>query len=181
MGSVPDLVNQSPELVIVTEEFNDPVNRMILQKAKRGDTIYMLLKDGGKASAGDNVFDVVQNRRLGAAALFSSIRALESRPRSGGAVSAPAAPVYAAPPSEPTTSNQFAGHPTPSKLTPREREVAELLTRGMSNREIAGVIGTGEQNVKLYIRRLLRHFGHKSRVQLALRLQGERHLLAPRS
>ncbi len=40
-------------------------------------------------------------------------------------------------------------------LTGREREVAELLTRGLTNREIGGVLGISTATVKVHVGRIL--------------------------
>jgi len=43
----------------------------------------------------------------------------------------------------------------PVTLTPREREVIELLVRGLANKEIARELGLAEVTVKLHVRRIL--------------------------
>jgi DNA-binding NarL/FixJ family response regulator len=51
-------------------------------------------------------------------------------------------------------------------LTPRQREVLEMLARGASNREIAARIRCAERTVELHVTALLRKSGCDSRARL---------------
>ena len=53
-------------------------------------------------------------------------------------------------------------------LTPKEGQVATLVWQGMTNREIAKLIGTTEQVVKNYLRTTFDKLGVWSRLELAL-------------
>jgi DNA-binding NarL/FixJ family response regulator len=53
-------------------------------------------------------------------------------------------------------------------LTPKEGQVATLVWQGMTNREIASLIGTTEQVVKNYLRTTFDKLGVWSRLELAL-------------
>jgi DNA-binding NarL/FixJ family response regulator len=53
-------------------------------------------------------------------------------------------------------------------LTPQEGQVATLVWQGMTNREIASLIGTTEQVVKNYLRTTFDKLGVWSRLELAL-------------
>jgi DNA-binding NarL/FixJ family response regulator len=65
--------------------------------------------------------------------------------------------------------------PTPARaekekfggLTAREREVATLIARGRSNREIAGELFVGVRTVEAHITRILNKLGFSSRAQIA--------------
>ena len=58
-------------------------------------------------------------------------------------------------------------HPR-ERLTAKEIQVATLVWQGLTNREIAAVIGTTEQVVKNYLRDTFDKVGVWSRLELAL-------------
>jgi len=53
-------------------------------------------------------------------------------------------------------------------LSPREREVLQLIARGHSNRLIARELAIGEQTVKTHVRSILAKLGLQDRVQAAI-------------
>ena len=53
-------------------------------------------------------------------------------------------------------------------LSPREREVLQLIARGHSNRQIARGLAIGEQTVKTHVRSILIKLGLQDRVQAAI-------------
>ena len=55
-------------------------------------------------------------------------------------------------------------------LTPRELEVAAMLVKGSSNKEIARALDLQEVTVKLHVRNLCRKLETKNRTQIAVRL-----------
>ena len=57
------------------------------------------------------------------------------------------------------------------QLPPRAAEVARLLLRGRSNKEIAREMGISDQTVKDHVANLCRRFGASNRTELAVRLQ----------
>jgi predicted ATPase/DNA-binding CsgD family transcriptional regulator len=54
-----------------------------------------------------------------------------------------------------------------SPLSPREREVAGLVTQGLSNREIAKALTVSERTVDAHVQHILNKLGFNSRVQIA--------------
>jgi DNA-binding CsgD family transcriptional regulator len=57
-----------------------------------------------------------------------------------------------------------------SPLTPREREIAELIARGMTNRQIAEQLVIAHGTVRIHVERMLGKLGLTSRVQIATRV-----------
>lgn len=61
-------------------------------------------------------------------------------------------------------------------LSPREREIVELIARGDSNKLIARELGIAETTVKIHVQHLLRKLGLDSRVQAAVLVTQQRQL-----
>ncbi len=66
-----------------------------------------------------------------------------------------------------------AGGPPPSPLTPREREVAALVARGLTNREIAAGLVVTERTAATHIEHILSKLGLRSRAQVAAWAAGQ--------
>jgi DNA-binding NarL/FixJ family response regulator len=75
-----------------------------------------------------------------------------------------------------TVIDRMAHQPTPQigsgrlleQLTPREREVLELVARGLSNGEIAGELVIEESTVKTHVKRILMKLRLRDRVQAVI-------------
>lgn len=57
-------------------------------------------------------------------------------------------------------------------LSPRERQILELIARGASNKEVARQLGIAEATVKIHVQHILRKLNLSSRVQAAVYLTG---------
>lgn len=59
------------------------------------------------------------------------------------------------------------------ELSKRERDVLELLGRGLSNRQIAEALFIGQETVKTHLKSVFRKTGATSRYELMVRLHRE--------
>ena len=67
----------------------------------------------------------------------------------------------------PSPESLLAGERTDVPLTSREREVAELVARGLTNRQIASDLHLSERTVENHVSKILRKLGLASRAQVA--------------
>jgi DNA-binding CsgD family transcriptional regulator len=70
------------------------------------------------------------------------------------------------PPTIPVPQKPQAGEPT-NDLTHREREVAVLVARGLTNRQVSTRLGISERTAGNHVARILRKLGLRSRAQIA--------------
>ena len=84
--------------------------------------------------------------------------------------------LYAAGPEQPGRVDQPVQAAAPASLSRREREVAQLLSRGLSNREIAGRLYLSERTVDNHVHHILDKLGFDSRVQVATWLARNEHV-----
>jgi len=54
------------------------------------------------------------------------------------------------------------------RLTPRERQVAMLVARGLSNKEVASQLGISDGTVKLHMHKVIQKLGAGSRFKAIL-------------
>jgi two-component system, NarL family, nitrate/nitrite response regulator NarL len=60
----------------------------------------------------------------------------------------------------------IAGDQWSKVLSPREREVAILIARGLSNKEVARQLGLSDGTVKIHVHTIFQKLGAKSRYHL---------------
>ncbi len=58
---------------------------------------------------------------------------------------------------------------SPTRLTPRERDVLRLLAQGLTNKEIAAALSLSEKSIKAQVSHLMAKLGVRSRTEAALR------------
>ena len=63
--------------------------------------------------------------------------------------------------------------PSPEGLTPTEQQVAELVARGMTNRDVAAALFMSEHTVRANLRRIYLKLGLQSRTELAARVRDQ--------
>jgi two-component system nitrate/nitrite response regulator NarL len=68
----------------------------------------------------------------------------------------------------PPTSPEPRGSSASPELTPRERDIVRILSRGASNKDIARELDLAESTVKIHVRNVLRKLNLSSRVQIAI-------------
>ena len=81
-----------------------------------------------------------------------------------------------------TSRSQISGFERPpavADLTPREREVLDLLARGLSNPEICARLVISEATAKTHVAHILQKLGLRDRVQAVI-YSYETGLIAPR-
>ena len=54
-----------------------------------------------------------------------------------------------------------------ARVTPREQQIADLIARGLSNKEIGGFLHIATHTVKSHVHSLLEKLGFRTRVQIA--------------
>jgi DNA-binding CsgD family transcriptional regulator len=70
-------------------------------------------------------------------------------------------------PTTPAAPEEAASGEPPEALTEREREVALLVARGLTNRQVSSELSISERTVHNHVRNILKKLGLRSRAQLA--------------
>ena len=97
-------------------------------------------------------------------------RAFEAAQIAGRAMTLEQAIEYALPPakSEPASLGQEDRGPADSSLTGREREVARLVARGLTNRQIAAALVVSERTAEGHVQSILNKLSFNTRAQVAV-------------
>ena len=79
------------------------------------------------------------------------------------------------------TSYRRRGHPRRprallDRLSRREREIAELVARDLTNRQIAEVLSISEHTAATHVRSILKKLDLRSRTQIAARVEASKPL-----
>jgi two-component system, NarL family, nitrate/nitrite response regulator NarL len=70
-----------------------------------------------------------------------------------------------------TSIEMTVGKQRSQRLTPREQEVALLIVRGLSNKEVARELGLSDGTVKLHVHRILQKTGVRNRYSLIIQMR----------
>ncbi|MGM9491746.1 response regulator [Ideonella sp. YS5] len=144
--ALPDLQRAAPRakvlMLTVSEDEDD-----LAAALKAGASGYVL-----KTIEGDALVEAIQRCVRG-----ESVVSPELTTKLIGALRSASQPELVAPPVDPL-----------SALSPREREIVQLVANGLSNKEIARSLDITEATVKIHVQHLLRKLNLKSRVQAAV-------------
>lgn len=69
----------------------------------------------------------------------------------------------------PSTTSQEMNFPQPTELTPREREVLQLLAQGLANKSIAQKLDISDHTVKFHVNAIMTKLGAQSRTEAVVR------------
>jgi two-component system, NarL family, response regulator LiaR len=133
-------LNESPHRPAIVVLTSATDDEHLVRAMQAGATSYLL-----KTAPADDVIAAVRNAAVGTASLSPELLT-----RLTQALRRP-------PPPDPL-----------EPLSPREREVLQLIARGHSNRQIARHLAIGEQTVKTHVRSILIKLGLQDRVQAAI-------------
>jgi len=69
-----------------------------------------------------------------------------------------------------TSIDMTVGEQRSQRLTPREQQVALLIVRGLSNKEVARELGLSAGTVKLHVHRIFQKTGVRNRYSLIIKM-----------
>jgi two-component system, NarL family, nitrate/nitrite response regulator NarL len=67
------------------------------------------------------------------------------------------------------------------RLTPRQKQIAHLISQALENKEIAHVLGLSEGTVKVYVSRIFERLHVPNRTALAVLVWNEEHSIPNRN
>jgi len=157
LSEIREIVDKPLDILVAAMDQIDSREIGAIESAKRRmkmSVVAIVSSDSVSANV-CSVSDHMVNRGAGFDGLRKALMAVDllTRPVASGSV------------------REYANHYGLSRsLTPREREVARLVSRGMPNRGIAKVLGIQEQSVKNLVSGVMRKLACENRTQLALHL-----------
>ncbi|PYY21126.1 MAG: hypothetical protein DMG62_20070 [Acidobacteria bacterium] len=166
--------HSSPDVLIISARMQDEASRglILVQQLRAGCPMMkdVVLLDSSKPEM------VVQAFRMGASGVFCRTKAVEMLPRCIVAVhrgqiwanSEELQFVISA--LSDTTHSASVEQESLSVLSKREREVAESIVEGLTNREVAERLGISQHTVKNYVFKIFEKLGASNRVELAVLL-----------
>ena len=149
------------------EDLLDPARRSL------GELRATALLDEGRAMSADEAVAYAMGSPAAGRSAANGAAAAPGwpRPRAGGgngqAGGAPAAGGSASGVAGPAAGAAAGTAAVPSTLTPREREIAALIARGLSNRAIADELVISQATVARHVANMLTKLGFSSRAQVA--------------
>ncbi|MBF4582557.1 response regulator transcription factor [Curtobacterium sp. VKM Ac-2865] len=149
---------------------DDPPAVLVLTTFDNDDTLFQALDAGAsgfllKNASPEQLVDAVLTVAAGDALLAPDVtRRVISRATAGASAGPTAAPSAASAVAVPSAANVAAPCVVPG-LTERETEVLQLLGRGLSNAEIAGLLFVGDATVKTHVSNVLQKLQLRDRVQ----------------
>jgi DNA-binding CsgD family transcriptional regulator len=149
------------------EDLLDPARRSL------GELRATALLDEGRAMSADEAVAYAMGSPAAGRSAANGAAAAPGwpRPRAGGgngqAGGAPAAGGSASGVAGPAAGAAAGTAAVPSTLTPREREIAALIARGLSNRAIAEELVISQATVARHVANMLTKLGFSSRAQVA--------------
>jgi DNA-binding CsgD family transcriptional regulator/PAS domain-containing protein len=167
MSVLEDVLNHLPQGVIVADPDGQPIftNRAAAAPASRGTRCYAEIVSERVREASEELWQ--QNRRVSTANVHD--------PASGQCVVAKSVKLTS--PSEasvtlvyPTESDSGSRLPAWDVLTPREQEIAELVSAGLTTKQIAAHAFVSENTVKQHLKRIFAKTDVRNRAELMQRV-----------
>jgi DNA-binding NarL/FixJ family response regulator len=149
-ASVSSLKNEA-EVIVIFEDLLSEEGMRVLEGFRKASKAKVILL--GSSDANPHA-DAIVDPSLGSSEIFASIRSFCSQ---NGHYEA---------------DLDRQGRNLGTRLSPREKDVARLIARGLSNRSIAESLGVQEQSIKNCVSSLMSKLGCENRVQVLLRVQG---------
>ena len=143
--------------ILIVDSYQLDLNdlQFLLGARAFGDfAVVLIVPDEEKEQFIDIAVDRIVGRGSGAADLFGALQDLGGKVYVGRSF----------------VRESRRGYGAGNDLTRREYEVAQLVSKGMSNRKISQITGLREQSIKNLVSVIMRKLNCENRVQVALRL-----------